>query len=533
MSKVDPKQSITNKKNNIFLIILFAFSLYCSLTIGETWDHGDNLVRGKITLDYLFSFGSINKDIIYREYYSTIYWSLLHLTTKQFPLEYQIEISHFINLIFSLSAIFGIGKIAGELFNKKIGRITFLILFFYPIFFGHMSINTKDTILAFSHIWITYLLFRYIKKQQFIIKKNKYIVLLPILAAMGTGIQLVFLGSLIPILIFLFSDVIFFKKISSKDFDIKKFLYDLIKVFLIFYFLLVLFWIDTHPNILILPFQIVFESLSGDFWTGWPYNLINGSYYESISVPKYYLLINLFFKSPEFFLLCYIIFPILLFSSKRFFQEKIFSFNYKISLLLLILLFPNIILFLIPYPIYDGMRLFLWTLPYFCIVPAFVFYFLIENFKNIKSKITLGILSIFIIYFIFNFFYITPYQYTYLNFFNGKKEIRYKKFENDYWGSSIEDLIKNASFNKNEKLNFSSCGINGEILKSSLLKNGYINFSLTDIENADYIVMTNRVISNNSVNNIKLINCFDKFNGFEIFNINRNGLILSAIRKNN
>ena len=43
--------------------------------------------------------------------------------------------------------------------------------------------------------------------------------------------------------------------------------------------------------------------------------------------------------------------------------------------------------------------------------------------------------------------------------------------------------------------------------------------------------MTNRVI--NDENNLKITNCFDKFNGVEIFNITRNGLILSAIRKIN
>ena len=39
-----------------------------------------------------------------------------------------------------------------------------------------------------------------------------------------------------------------------------------------------------------------------------------------------------------------------------------------------------------PYPLYDGIRLFLWTLPYFCIIPGIVIYYLIENFKNKKSE---------------------------------------------------------------------------------------------------------------------------------------------------
>ena len=48
---------MSKNKNNILLILLIAFSVYCALIIGETWDHADNLSRGKITLDYLFSFG--------------------------------------------------------------------------------------------------------------------------------------------------------------------------------------------------------------------------------------------------------------------------------------------------------------------------------------------------------------------------------------------------------------------------------------------------------------------------------------------
>ena len=56
-------------------------------------------------------------------------------------------------------------KICKELFNENVGKIVFLILFFYPIFFGHMGLNSKDTIIAFSHVWIFYLSIKYIKKQ--------------------------------------------------------------------------------------------------------------------------------------------------------------------------------------------------------------------------------------------------------------------------------------------------------------------------------------------------------------------------------
>ena len=64
-----------------------------------------------------------------------------------------------------------------------------------------MGFNSKDTILAFSHVWITYLTIRYLKNHNLSYKTKKWIFLIAILAATGTGIQLVFLGSLLPLII--------------------------------------------------------------------------------------------------------------------------------------------------------------------------------------------------------------------------------------------------------------------------------------------------------------------------------------------
>ena len=61
-----------------------------------------------------------------------------------------------INVIISFGAIIGIGKLSRELFNKQVGRIVFLISYFYPVFFGHMLFNNKDTILALKfEYWLT------------------------------------------------------------------------------------------------------------------------------------------------------------------------------------------------------------------------------------------------------------------------------------------------------------------------------------------------------------------------------------------
>jgi len=127
----------------------------------------------------------------------------------------------------------------------------------------------------------------------------------------------------------------------------------------------------------------------------------------------------------------------------------------------------------------------------------------------------------------------TPYQYTYLNILNGKKENRYSKFENDYWGVSIKELIDGAKFDEFNSMNFATCGVNPAVAKKYLKRKGYKNFSFGPFEEADYIIMTNRVILVNKANQPPLLlTCFDRFKGDSLFKVKRNGLYLSLIKKN-
>ena len=523
-----------DKTQKIILYLLILFSIYCALSIGLTWDEDFHIKQGKVVLDYLFSFGAVDKDILYRENYSAIYWTLSYLITKQFPQQYFVEVSHIINLCLSLGTIFGIGKLGRELFNKNVGKIVFLILFFYPLFFGHMAINSKDTVLAFSHVWITYLLFRYIKKQHNKIKANSYIISLAVLTALSSGIQMVFIGSLIPLIIFISLDIFLFKKIVSQDFSKKKLFYDVAKCFILFYILIIFFWIDVHENIFVLPFNFLLGTFSESYWTGWPFNLMNGTYYLSSNMPKYYLLNGFFYKSPEYILLCYLLFIPFFLIRNLYFKEKFKFFNYKIMFIIFVLTFPNVILFLIPYPIYDGLRLFFWALPYISLIPGLIIYYFLNNFKLSSSKICLSAISILVIYFLYNFFSITPYQYTYLNVLNGKSENRYEKYENDYWGASIKELIIKSNFSKDSKLLFATCGVNYEVAKHYLQKKSYSNIEFTSIDKAKYIIMTNRVVEvDPNSTELKLSNCFNHHKGNNVFEVKRNGLILSAIRSKN
>ena len=54
--------------------------------------------------------------------------------------------------------------------------------------------------------------------------------------------------------------------------------------------------------------------------------------------------------------------------------------------------YPFLLLFLTPFSIYDGLRHVLWMLPYLCIIPGLAIYYLIENTRSMRVKITLSLL---------------------------------------------------------------------------------------------------------------------------------------------
>ncbi len=517
---------LKSNKNILFLILIF-FSLYCSVSIGFSWDEFTLSNQGKIAANYLLSLGRIEpEDVFRREFYSPIYYAIKYLLIQAFPINFHVQASHMVNLFFSITAIVGFKKLCENLFNKQVGNIGFLILFFFPAFFGHMGFNSKDTIIAFCHIWIFYSSLKYIQTH-----KIKYLNLVGLLAAIGTGINLFFLGSLIPLFIFFIVEFFFLKKFNKNNIFPKKIAFDFLVCFLIFYSILVLFWIDTHENIFILPFKLFSEWAFSDLWRGYPYLLLNGEYFNYNEIPKSYLLINILMRSPEYLLFSYLIFLFSLIYSSGFFKFKIKLFNYKITIVLSMLIYPFLLLYFTPFSIYDGLRHVLWMIPYLCIIPALAIFYLWEKINLLMIKL----LSTFLIasfgFFFFNFIITTPYQYTYLNIFNGNKVNHYNKFENDYWGGSIKELIKKMNLPKNKQFNFAICGVSKAVPKFYLKKFGYSNFSMGNSSNSEFIIMTNRATPSNDPG--KLTNCFNKFRGKNIYKVSRNGVDLSIVRKIN
>ena len=144
------------------------------------------------------------------------------------------------------------------------------------------------------------------------------------------------------------------------------------------------------------------------------------------------------------------------------------------------------------------------------------------------------------LFFLFNFLSLTPYHYTYLNTFSGKFINADKKFENDYWGISLRELINqipnDEEFLYEKKIKLASCGISEGTLKYYLKKLKNIRFTLVNpYDQYDYIIMTNRVVWNEEgvKNPKKAKTCYDTYKGKNILTVSRKKLTLSTIRKSN
>ena len=321
-------------------------------------------------------------------------------------------------------------------------------------------------------------------------------------------------------------DAFYFKKIIKKKFDNIFFLRHLIKSFLIFVSFFFLFWVDSHSNIFIEPFQIIKRFLN-DLVTGWPYNLTNGIYFESSDTPLNYYFVNIFFKSPEYIIISYCIFFLFFIFKNNYFSKRIIEFNYKIYFISFVILFPTFVIYIISFPIYDGLRLFLWSVAYISIIPAILLDYLLKH----KDKYKFIITSFFFlfVYFFVKFLTISPYHYTYVNSFVGNKEVS-KMFENDYWGISLNELIQKINLEKNLEFKISTCGIEKKLAEKYLKKNNFKKVIFVSYDEADFVIMNNRTF-NPYGDNKNITNCLLHFDGVDLASVKRNDVTLSVFRQ--
>tara|TARA_B110000114_G_scaffold178472_1_gene211542 strand:- start:117 stop:1004 length:888 start_codon:yes stop_codon:yes gene_type:complete len=290
-----------------------------------------------------------------------------------------------------------------------------------------------------------------------------------------------------------------------------------------------------HKNILT-PHVIIadyFDQLQqGNYGLYW--GLLNGKLINLSNTPFNYLFVNFFYKMPEFFIISLFFLPFILLFDLKFYEKNLLNFKKNFYYLLLFILIPIIFFILLSIKVTVGIKFFLFLIPFLTILPALVFYYLIEK-KNIISKIFLVSLSILFIFYLTVFIKISPYQYTYINAFNGKFSNNITKFENDYWGLSLKHLIKTFDkeydFKEGKKYKIAFCGVGLDSARYYLDKIVKLNY--TEVHNHkkyDFIIMTNLINGDKYSLPANVQSCFKEFKGSNLFSVERMNLKLSVIR---
>ena len=517
----------------IIILILILFGLWNSLIIGASWDEPFHANDGMRRLRYLISLGE-NKNYqhpnsqFYPGLYDTISASISYFFYKFYPNFYGnffFNIKHFINFIFATFSIYGLYSLV-RLFSKNelLALLSSLFTILNPFFFGHMGINPKDIIIFFSLIWFLYFFYKYISKE----KDLKNLILFSIFIGFGCGIRISFLGIIFPLIIFGIINYIKTFEYSLGKFFKKK-ISDIFISIIIILFLALLTWPHLHHGNLNIFFEIIKNSIS---WQAGPkLGLINGTFYATSDTPKTYFLNFLLFKMPIYQSLLFFISIIFIFLKKDIFKKYINEFSKFIFLNLFIIFFTIFLTIMLDVKIYDGIRLFLFLIPFFCTICAVGVVYFILNFKKNYLNFISSIVFIFLIILSLNrFITFTPYQYSYLNYNFINLDMASNKFENDYWNTSWKELINKLPDEINGKIinnyNIAVCGGDANIVRYYFSKkNKKIN--ITPVIDADFIIMTNRA----SFSKYDKRTCFDVYKGQDLFFVKREDLILSKFTK--
>ena len=139
------------------------------------------------------------------------------------------------------------------------------------------------------------------------------------------------------------------------------------------------------------------------------------------STPRTYFFSFIMFRFPIFILISLLALAVLLKTDNKFFISKFESFKNKIIVIFSIVFFPILLHLILQVKIYNGIRLFLFIIPFISLFVAICFYYILKNYKKfVYIKYLLGVITILFLLFLQRFIYLTPYHYDYSNLFNVK-----------------------------------------------------------------------------------------------------------------
>jgi len=509
-----------------FSLALALFSLYCALNIGLSIDENYHHRNGGLRYLYLTSLGKFDaydwkNTRYYPGLYDTIHYTLFKLIDFLIDTKHIVKIKHFINYLFSSLGVLGLFFVNKKIFNKELAILSCILTLLNPFFFGQMGMNPKDPIIFFALIWTIYFFIKYL--ENIYGSRFKYLVFMSVFIGFGTGIRLTFMGLLLPI------GLIWIYTILQKKIKPSSVLSDLFFGSIIILFLTTLTWPHVHDG----NYELIFETIkkSSKWLIGFKHGIINGNFYEIQNTPRTYILDIFLYRMPIYFSILIIFSYIIIFFKKKFFIEKInLNFLKTFSLLNIILFFPIILMIITKTHLYDNVRLFLFTIPFFATIASVGLFFIIIKFKefNYLYKSFSFIVLFLLILSLYRFTLLTPYQYVYTNYYSSPIFSQAQnKFEHDYgsvsYGELIKKIVKKYGELEASKLKIRTCA--NHHFAYRFYFNQILKTKQTKGEEADFVILTDRNLR------YRKKNCLQLFEGEDILSVKRLGLTLSTFRK--
>ena len=352
---------------------------------------------------------------------------------EQFPSEDALTFFsiHLVLIIYSFFLIILIANKIENIYSRKYSIIFIISLLLVPSFSGHLLFNVKDIPHLLQLFLAKLYIYDYLHLSTKKLNLSRFLLLGFIIAA-SLSIRI---NALVFISFFLFYLYLISEK---KNIYVKNTFLVAIISFLFLFIMTPQSW-ENPINWLVgsLEFQSSFD------WTG--HTLTNGEYIVAQDIDGSYLFTWYFFRMPLFIHIGF-----LYFIYKFTVSPKKFDF----STYALIFIFTNFALFpIIKPPAYDGLRHFLFLIPFFVIL--FVEMIVDLDLKKYRS-IIYGLL---IFYGVFTQYGLEQYKYTYFNELTNLKEVSYHcenidgcgNWITDYWSFSGRELSTYVNQNFNEK----------------------------------------------------------------------------------
>jgi len=415
------------KKEDIFFIFVmfsFLYHQYISIIIGGTiWDNLNHFTTSQIIIEKakLF-FIEPNNPFLSEFFFNYEFYGYIiaipifiisnneiilnlfqHILQENINVDINnlVEVKNIIRFnilnFYVVACLFFVYRLLNNFYSKSNSLLAIIFLILIPSFNGQAQFNIKDIPFALQ-LFLACLYLLVIEKKRSGIHnvsiKEKLIILLLISSILLIRLNGIFFIGLCSV----------YFLISSKE----KVKY--VKNYINLYLGSILLFFIGSPSSWQKPKLYITETINTQFfleWTG--ATLTNGKYIYALEMEPYYLSTWLFYRLP-------LVFHIALITSTIFyFYRKNFSEIFKLSIFYIYVI--NL-LFIIYLPVaYDGIRQYLFLLPFFSIV-------LVESITILKNKFIKQIsILLIVIYLIFTQMGLGSYRYIYFNEFVNKNDI--------------------------------------------------------------------------------------------------------------